>query len=64
VIERGGCVAARALVMPGTIVKAGYIWAGRPAQQFRALKTQEIDLFRHGKDAYVRYVRNYPRLVS
>jgi carbonic anhydrase/acetyltransferase-like protein (isoleucine patch superfamily) len=64
VIERGSCVAARALVMPGTIVKAGYIWAGRPAQKFRALKTQEIDLFRQGKDAYIRYVRNYPRLVS
>ena len=29
VVERGGCIAAGAWVEPGTVVRAGWIWAGR-----------------------------------
>ena len=59
VVERGGCVAARAWVEPGTVVKAGWIWAGRPACAFRELKDAERELFANGCDVYVRYGRAY-----
>jgi carbonic anhydrase/acetyltransferase-like protein (isoleucine patch superfamily) len=64
VVERGGCVAAGAAVPPNTVVKAGYIWAGRPAREFRPLKPEERELFRRGKEAYIRYAHTYPRHVS
>jgi carbonic anhydrase/acetyltransferase-like protein (isoleucine patch superfamily) len=59
VVERGAIVGARALVEPGTVVKAGHIWAGRPATEFRPVKPEEADFFRMGKEVYVGYARNY-----
>jgi len=59
IVERGGCVAARARVEPGTVVKAGWIWAGRPARAFRELKDAERELFQRGCEIYVRYGRAY-----
>ena len=44
---------------PGTVVKAGYIWAGRPAREFRPVKPQERDFFRRGKEVYVGYAGAY-----
>ena len=38
VVEEGGCIGARAWVEPGTVVKAGWIWVGRPAFAFREIK--------------------------
>ena len=64
VVKRGGCVAACAVVSPGTVVKAGYIWAGRPAREFRPLKPEEREFFRRGKEAYIRYTHTYPRHVA
>ena len=32
VVLPGGCIGARSLVEPGTVVDAGWIWAGRPAR--------------------------------
>jgi carbonic anhydrase/acetyltransferase-like protein (isoleucine patch superfamily) len=37
VVEPGGCIGAGAWVEPGTRVRAGWIWAGRPARPFREL---------------------------
>jgi carbonic anhydrase/acetyltransferase-like protein (isoleucine patch superfamily) len=59
VVEPDGCIAAGAHVEPGTVVKAGWIWAGRPARPFRALKPHERDWFAQGVAVYVEYGRAY-----
>jgi gamma-carbonic anhydrase len=59
VVERGGCIAAGAWVEPETIVRAGWIWAGRPARAFRELKPKEREFFARGVDVYVGYGRAY-----
>jgi len=59
VVEDGAMVGARALVEPGTVVKAGYIWAGRPAREFRPVKTEERTFFGRGKEVYVGYAGAY-----
>lgn len=58
-VEPDGCVAAGAHVSPGTTVKAGWIWAGRPARAFRPLKDSEREWFATGAAVYVRYGRAY-----
>lgn len=59
VVERGGCVAGHAVVPPGTVVRAGYIWAGRPAREFRRVRPEEMEFFLRGKDVYVGYTHAY-----
>lgn len=59
VVERGACIGARALVKPGTVVKAGWIWAGRPARAFREVKEAEREEFARGVAVYVRYGKGY-----
>lgn len=59
VVEDGAMVGARAFVEPGTVVKSGYIWAGRPAREFRPVKPEEQAFFGRGKDIYVGYAGTY-----
>ena len=59
VVEDGALVGARAYVEPGTVVKAGYIWAGRPATEFRPVKPEEHQFFQRGKEVYVGYTAAY-----
>ncbi|MEW5888422.1 MAG: gamma carbonic anhydrase family protein [Pseudomonadota bacterium] len=59
VVERGGCVGARSHVTAGTVVKAGQIWAGRPARRFREVSEAEREAFRRGREVYVAYTRAY-----
>jgi carbonic anhydrase/acetyltransferase-like protein (isoleucine patch superfamily) len=59
VVEEGGCIGARALVEPGTVVAKGWIWAGRPACAFREVKPQERELFAQAAEIYVRYGAAY-----
>ncbi len=59
VVERGGCIAAGAWAEPGTVVRAGWIWAGRPARALRELRSSERELFARGVDVYVGYGRAY-----
>ena len=59
IVERGACIAAGAWVEPGTVVKAGWIWAGRPARAFREVRPAEREAFAYGVDVYVRYGRVY-----
>ena len=59
VVERGGCIAAGAWVEPGTVVPAGWIWAGRPAKAFRELKPAERAEFARARDIYVTYSSDY-----
>ena len=59
VVENGALVGARAYVEPETLVKAGYIWAGRPAVEFRPVKPEEHESFQRGKEVYVGYTDTY-----
>ena len=59
VVERGACIAAGAWVEPGTVVPAGWIWAGRPARAFRVLKDAERAEFARARDIYVTYSGDY-----
>ena len=61
VVERGGCIGAGAWVKPGTRVRAGWIWAGRPARPFRELKPEERAEFARARDIYVTYSGDYRR---
>lgn len=61
VVERGACIGAGAWVEPGTIVPAGWIWAGRPARAFRELKPAEREEFARARDIYVGYSTDYRR---
>ncbi len=59
VVERGGVIAAGAWVEPGTVVRAGWIWAGRPAREFRALRPAEREGFDGIIAVYTRYASDY-----
>ena len=59
VVEEGGCVGARAFVEPGTVIRAGWIWAGRPARAFREIKPEERENFAQAVKIYVRYGAAY-----
>jgi carbonic anhydrase/acetyltransferase-like protein (isoleucine patch superfamily) len=59
VVEQGGCIGAGAWVDPGTLVRAGWIWAGRPARAFRELKPEERTEFARARDIYVGYSADY-----
>ena len=61
VVERAGCIGAGAWVEPGTVVRAGWIWAGRPALPFRELKPEERAEFARARDIYVTYSSDYRR---
>jgi carbonic anhydrase/acetyltransferase-like protein (isoleucine patch superfamily) len=61
IVEQGGCIGAGAWVEPGTRVRAGWIWAGRPARPFRELKPAERVEFARARDIYVVYSREYRR---
>ncbi len=58
-VEAGACVGGRALVLPGTVVRSGWIWAGRPAKAFRAIRPDDRAGFARAAEVYVRYTRNY-----
>lgn len=59
VVEPGGCIAAGAHVAPQTTVRAGWIWAGRPAVAFRELKPAEREAFAAIIGTYVGYGRGF-----
>lgn len=59
VVEQGACIGAGAWVEPGTVVPAGWIWAGRPARAFRELKPAERAEFARARDIYVGYSSDY-----
>ncbi|HEY5862368.1 MAG TPA: hypothetical protein VIX61_04720 [Casimicrobiaceae bacterium] len=59
IVEAGACVGGRALVLPGTVVKSGWIWAGRPARAFREIRPDDRAGFARAAEVYVRYTRAY-----
>src|SRR6056297_3396325 len=54
VVEDNVVIAAGALVTPGKRLAAGYLYAGSPARQMRALSEREMDFFSYSADNYVR----------
>ena len=63
-VEKGGCIGAGAWVEPETRVRAGWIWAGRPARPFRALKPEERAEFARARDIYIAYSSDYRRKTA
>jgi carbonic anhydrase/acetyltransferase-like protein (isoleucine patch superfamily) len=59
VVEKGGCIAAGAWVLPGTVVSSGWVWAGRPARAFRELSASERGAFAEICNVYVGYSEAY-----
>ncbi len=53
-IGRGALVAANALVLEGTQVEAGTLWAGVPAKFRRALTEEEMERFLENTEGYIR----------
>src|SRR5207249_4728938 len=64
IVEPAGCIGAGAWVEPGTRVRAGWIWAGRPARAFRELKPAERAEFARARDIYVGYSNDYRRRAA
>lgn len=59
VVEAGACIAGGAWVERGSVVPAGWIWAGRPARPFREIKDTERLEFARAGEVYVRYAGAY-----
>ncbi len=59
VVEKGGWVAAGALVTPGKRIPAGQIWAGNPAKFFRLLTPEERAFIPVSAENYVKHAREY-----
>jgi len=59
VVEPAGCIAAGAWVSAGTVVRAGWLWAGRPARAFRHVSDAEREQFARGRDVYIGYGAAY-----
>ena len=59
IVEPGGCIGARSYVEPGTVVRSGWIWAGRPARAFREIKPAERQAFARFRDIYIGYSSGY-----
>jgi len=54
VIEDDVVIAAGALVTPGKRLRSGYLYAGSPARETRALSEKEMDYFCYSANNYVK----------
>ena len=59
IIEKDAFVGARAIVKAGTLVKANTIFAGRPANYFRDVKSEEANFFKMGQKIYEEFAEDY-----
>jgi carbonic anhydrase/acetyltransferase-like protein (isoleucine patch superfamily) len=59
VVERGGFVAAGALVTPKKLVKSGETWAGNPAKFFRPVSPEEAAFIPISAQNYVDLSQQY-----
>lgn len=59
VVEKGGMVAAGALITPNKRVPAGQIWGGNPAKFLRDMKQEEKDYIAKSADNYVKLADEY-----
>jgi len=63
-VERGGFLAAGALLTPKKIVKTGEMWAGNPARFFRPLTTAEADYIPVSAQHYVNLSNEYKAIQA
>ena len=54
IVESEVVIGACALVTPGKTLRSGYLYAGSPAREMRALSDKELDYFRYSAANYVR----------
>ncbi len=54
VVEDDVVIAAGALVTPGKTLRSGYLYAGSPAREVRALSEKEMDYFCYSANNYVK----------
>ncbi|MBB5192744.1 carbonic anhydrase/acetyltransferase-like protein (isoleucine patch superfamily) [Silvimonas terrae] len=59
VIEDHVMLGAGSLVPPGKVLKSGFLYVGRPAQQVRALTPAEIAHFAYSAQHYVKLMKKY-----
>jgi carbonic anhydrase/acetyltransferase-like protein (isoleucine patch superfamily) len=59
VVEGGAMLAAGALLTPRKRVRAGELWAGRPAEFMRAIAPDEAVRFRQTAKNYAERAREY-----
>lgn len=59
VIEGGGMLAAGAMLTPGKCIRAGELWAGRPARFVRKLTDEEQEHNAGGATHYAHEARDY-----
>ena len=54
VVQDDVVIAAAALVTPGKTLRSGFLYAGSPAKEVRALTDKEMDYFTYSANNYVR----------
>ena len=54
IVESEVVIGACALVTPGKTLRSGYLYAGSPAREMRALSDKELDYFSYSAANYVR----------
>lgn len=59
VIEPDVFVAAGSLVIPGTVLKSGYLWMGSPAKQVRELTDKEKEKILYSAEYYAKLGARY-----
>lgn len=59
VMESYVFVAAGSLVVPGSILKSGYLWMGSPARQVRALTDKEKEKIHYSAEYYAKLGSRY-----
>ncbi|MBT8114310.1 MAG: gamma carbonic anhydrase family protein [Arenicella sp.] len=59
IVEEEAMVAAGALVTPGKIVRAGEVWAGRPAKKLRDVSDVDRKFFAINRERYERLGQQY-----
>ena len=59
VVEDEVIVGAGSLVPPGKRLESGFVYAGSPAKQIRAISAKEREFFRYSAQNYVRLKDNY-----
>ena len=64
VVEEEAMVAAGALVLSGTVVKRGELWAGRPAKKLRDLTETELSFLRESADNYCDFADRHRRSLE
>ena len=59
VVESQAMIGAGSLVTPGTRVRSGTLWLGRPAREVRDLGAEELEQLAYSADHYIQLKKRY-----